>query len=94
MLVPGMAYLLRAPDPLQSVQAALDALDLPFAPARLDLIDLSHVQKDGRDHLDAVVRLTWTPGMRQSTFKAQGADPAQAVAALLEEIAAQCATLS
>lgn len=94
MLVPAGAYLLRGANPAHSVQAALDAMDLPFAPARLDLIELAHDRKDGRDHLEAVVRLTWTPGTRQDAFTAEGADTAQALAALVDNISGQFSTLT
>ncbi|MEM9845042.1 MAG: hypothetical protein AAF965_09605, partial [Pseudomonadota bacterium] len=55
--------------------AHLEALRLPFAPARLELVSLLQNQSGESSHMRAVVRLTWRPGFRQLCFTASDPDP-------------------
>lgn len=68
------------------LQAALHALNLPFAPAQLDVIRALQERRAGVYVMEAVVRLTWAPGMRQHKFVAQGPSAEQALKTLVAEI--------
>ena len=62
-LAPGAAYA-DAESRSQVLAQRLRELELPYAPARLDLLRYSEARRGGEMHLRAVIRLTWAPGYR------------------------------
>jgi hypothetical protein len=69
--------------PETDLRTRLAAIRLPFAPAQIDLVDILHeTDRAGMHHMRALVRLTWSPGMRQHYFTASGATPELAINAI------------
>ena len=73
-------------DPETALREALAKMPLPTMPAQLDLQRFTQLRTSGQTQLNAVVRLTWPPGMRQRGFNAQGGSTEIALADLLEQI--------
>lgn len=77
-----------------SFEEALAAIPLHLSPARLDLIRLDRITSGGQTELDAVVRLTWPPGTRQSRFVVRERTEAAAEDALLNRVNEKLAALT
>lgn len=77
----------------ERIAVALRGIVLPYRPADLTLVRLTQVARGASVDLDAVVRLTWAPGMRQRRFAVSAPDEAQAVQLLLGDVEAYFASL-
>jgi len=64
----------------------LGELRLGVLPSKLELVRFSVEDQDRDVLMQAVVRLTWPPGMRQRGFMARGAGPEPALAILSSAI--------
>lgn len=84
LVLPRMA--LAAENAETILSARLAALRLPFAPARLDLMQVTHQQQAGLHQIRALIRLTWAPGMRQHYFSAQDSDLEAAASELVMQL--------
>lgn len=66
------------------LREALDAMQMPFAPTRFELVQFSESRRSGQTRLEAVIRMRWSPGIRQRGFSAEASNPDQAVTELIE----------
>lgn len=73
-------------DPEADLRTRISSMTLPFAPAQLDLLELTCDDQAGQHQLQALVRLTWRPGLRQQYFSAAAPDLETAVSALARTI--------
>lgn len=73
-------------DRARALAAALTGMPLPETPAHLALVSYGEqVYSDGV-LLEAVVRLTWSPGERSRLFRAQARDPQSGLAQVLADV--------
>jgi hypothetical protein len=75
-----------APDPEEQLRAALAGMELPFAPARMELVRFARTQEAGDVRLDAVVALHWAPGTRRRGFSVRAGDPRTALPELIAAV--------
>lgn len=81
---PAAAFAAR-PYP-ERLQEALGNIDLSFVQGRLDLI-YCHCSQTGRDHsINAIIRLTWAPGVRQHRLIATAPNPKDALEQILSQV--------
>jgi hypothetical protein len=61
-------------DRARALAQALRDMELPHAPSRLDLVRYGDGQRDGVAIIQAVVRLTWSPGVRSRKIEVHAPD--------------------
>lgn len=71
----------------EMLSKGLAGIQLPFEPAHLELVNLSHSIDGALHHVKAVVCLSWPPGMRRRPFGAMGPNSEHVVHDLLDQIA-------
>lgn len=70
----------------ERLQMALSAVDLSFVQGRLTLLKCHCDCIKGNYTIDAIVRLTWVPGIRQRRFFVSAKEPEDALHQVLEKV--------
>ena len=73
-------------DPEVVLRRSLDAIRFDDPKARLAVLQFSTGSDGAATRMSAVIRMTWTPGMRQYGFTAEAHDTAQTLAILSNRI--------
>lgn len=78
----------------QEFRALLGAIRLPYQPAQLALQNFAQTVQNSETVIEAVVRLTWAPGMRTRLFIERDRDPEWAYAKLAGRVEGYFLSLS
>ena len=89
-LLTTSAFAAQPDNPEQMLRRAINNLQLPFAPGRLELLHFEHMHHRTK----IIVRLTWPPGMRRREFSARTDTPAKTVGQIAGQLESWISTLS
>ena len=73
-------------DRARDLARRLHEMTLPHAPARLDLVRYDDAVVGGKVQIEAVVRLTWPPGLRSRKIRVEAPDAETGAEAVLQEV--------